>query len=348
MTRLAVLGLLLISISNAQSISKASSGDGAILHFASKLALRGEPFALNPGRIFRHADPPILQVIDVQNRSIAGPFVSGDGLTTAAFTYSPCLGPCLFARPTDVLNLKRAGKDYVFYGNNFRVSRNGRFVFDAGVAGFHPGANIRDIDTGIVYNLPNVLPRHASQAISDEGTLLSTGPVALAEVFIPEHLNQVLLTPFGKAPEILYAGLLVKSAAITAQGNSVFLLSEIKPGKLIFRSFFRLIKIDLATRWQSVLFEGFAELSGFTVNADGGRLLLHSGNDLLLWDRSSGWRSLFSHDEGFTESLLTDNGEIVFAKTGTNRMYRIDANTGEAQQLYAPFPSSLWQQNEGA
>lgn len=69
---------------------------------------------------------------------------------------------------------------------------------------------------------------------------------------------------------------------------------------------------------------------------------------MLLWDRSSGWRSLFSHDEGFTESLLTDNGEIVFAKTGTNRLYRIDSNTGEAQQLYAPFPSSLWQQSGGA
>ena len=111
MTRLAVLGLLLISFSSAQSISMASSNDGAILHFASKLALRGEPVALNPVRIFRHADPPILQVIDIQNRSIAAPFVSDDGLTTAAFTYSPCLGPCPFARPRDVLNLKRDGKD---------------------------------------------------------------------------------------------------------------------------------------------------------------------------------------------------------------------------------------------
>ena len=305
MIRLAVLGLLLISLSTAQSISMASSSDGAILHFASKLALRGEPVALNPVRIFRHADPPILQVIDVQNRSIAAPFVSGDGLTTAAFTYSPCLGPCPFASPRDVLNLKRAGKDYVFYGNNFRVSRNGRFVFDAGFAGFLPAANIRDIDTGIVYKLPNVLPRHASQAISDEGALLSTGPVALAEVFIPVHLNQVLLTPFGKAPEILFTGLPVNSVAITAQGNSVFLLTEITPGKLIFRSFFRLIKMDLATRRQSILFEGFAELRGFKVNADGRRLLLQRRNELLLWDRSSGWRSLFSHDEGFTESHVS-------------------------------------------
>ncbi len=154
MTRLAVLGLLLISFSNAQSISMASSGDGAILHFASKLALRGEPVALNPVRIFRQADPPILQVIDVRDRTISAPFVSSDGFTTAAFNFSTCFGPCPFAMPMDVLNLKRAGKDYVFSGNQFRVSRNGRFVFDSGFPTLDPIPTLRDLDTNLSLFVP--------------------------------------------------------------------------------------------------------------------------------------------------------------------------------------------------
>ncbi len=348
MIRLVVFGLILAALAAGQDFSMASSADGAVLYFASKLALRGEAVVVNPVRIFQHADPPILQVLDVQSRTIAAPFVSDDGLTTGAFTYSICVCAFQIASPNAVLNLKRAGQYYVLYGNSFRVSRNGRFVFDTGFGNFPPGPNIQDLDTGLMYRLPNVVPRHSRQSISNDGALLSSEAGAIAGFGSSERLHQVLLTPRGKNPEILAEGVPVHSAAITAQGNSVFVLFEIKPEKLVVMSLFRLIRIDLATRERSILFEGYAELSSFTVNAEGSRLLLQSKNDVLLWDRLSGWRSLFSHEEGITESLLIDNGESVFVKTRTNRMYRIEVKTGEAQQLYAPFPSSLRQQSFGA
>ena len=143
----------------------------------------------------------------------------------------------------------------------------------------------------------------------------------------PKTYRQVLLTPLGKEPQLLFVGLNVHTAALTSKGSYVFLIHEFEAGN------FRLVDIDTVTRQQAILWEGDAQPLSLSVNADGRRLILRLPNELPLWDRSSGWRSLLSHDKSFTEWLLTDNGEIVFAKTSTNRMYRIDANTGEAQQL---------------
>ncbi|MCX6613152.1 MAG: hypothetical protein NTW74_20165, partial [Acidobacteria bacterium] len=80
----------------------------------------------------------------------------------------------------------------------------------------------------------------------------------------------------------------------------------------------------------------------------GQRLLMQRKDQLLLWDRQTGWKSLAYLEEGFSESLLSDNGSIVFAITQRNQYLRIDANTSESAQLFVPMPSYISQRSFGA
>lgn len=48
------------------------------------------------------------------------------------------------------------------------------------------------------------------------------------------------------------------------------------------------------------------------------------------------------------ESLLSDNGSVVFAISQRNGYLRIDINTNESRRLYVPFPSFISQRSFGA
>ena len=346
MHRLAWLGLCLRLLAHAQTIPLASSGDGSNFQFASNLWLKGEPLvstiAAPPPiltRIYRYATPPVIEKNVPFNRYFLAPFISSDGLTTGSFSYFPCFR-CMGGFPRNVVTLDRAGKTDEFTGEAFRISRNGRFVFDTGF--FTTAPTLRNLDTGRKYEFERVLVRHPTQSLSDGGALLSTEPGSFAGLGDPTTYTKILLTPLGQAPEVLFEGGKILSAAITPKGNFVFVLQE-SPA-----AHFRLLEIDLITRTSETLWEGDTKPLGISANADGRRLVMETAQQLLLWDRTSGWRSLFWHDAGVASTLLTDNGEIVFATTRINSVYRIDANTGEAQQLYAPFPLRSQQQSGGA
>ena len=350
MKRLLLLSYCFGVFAHAQSFTLAASGDGEILQFATNLWLKGDPFIVVPAppgqtssRIYQHATPPILQLTASFGRVIIAPFVCTDGLTQGTLNYTPCIGgSCILTVPRDLVTLKRAGQEFEFLDNLLRVSRNGRFVFDAGSPNLDPIPTLRDLDTGKSYELGRVLPRHPSQSLSDGGTLLSTEPGAVAGIGDLTKYTKILLTPLGQTPELLFEGGKILSAAITAKGNFAFVLQE-SPA-----AHFRLLEIDLATRTPRQLWEGDTQPLGISPNTDGRRVVMQTAQQVLLWDRTSGWRSLFSHDAGVRSTLLTDNGEIVFAITRVNSVYRIDANAGESQQLYAPFPLNLRQDSFGS
>jgi uncharacterized protein (TIGR03437 family) len=159
-----------------------------------------------------------------------------------------------------------------------------------------------------------------------------------------------LLTPFGKPTELLYetTDSKIAGAAIAADGQTAFVLTAITTGNRFFRTFYKLISLDLRTRQQKILLDSYQGIQAFTINTPGSQLLLQTVNSLLIWDQNTGWRNLLSHDEGFLESQLTDDGSTAFAITSKNRFYRLDVNSSQATQLYAPMTRYVSQQSQGS
>jgi len=308
----------------------ASSADGAILLFTTSNALKSEPLALSPVRIFRHAETPIPQPTAIRDsRIITGVYLSSDALTTGVFGYYPCEGSCLGRTPGNPLLIQRNGKEYSFNAAGFRLSRNGRYVLETGFGYGITAPILRDIHSGLSGNPARMLPGLSAQLLTNQGAVISSSD------------TQVRITPLGLPPQIIYDGSSIVNAIISADGSTVAIVTEIPPGKLVFRSYFKVLVIDLATLKMDTLFEDFSTVKGLVISDDGRRLVWNRGNELVLWDRSSGWRSLLTHQEKFIDALLTGDGNTVFASTSTNRIYRIDANSGEPTQLYAPFPTFL-------
>ena len=320
----------------------ASSADGAILDFSSRLALKQEPLALNGNRIYRHGETTELRVSKIESVEIGYPLLSANAQTYGTYTYTLCSGFCSIAQPSHRMHPTRNGVSTILYGNQLRLSRNGRFAFNSGFPSLSPAPNMRDLDTGTVHNFPSVLSRHTRNAISDEGTIVTTEAGKLAGIGDPNDYEQVLLTPFGKPLQLIFKGRNVHFAAITPQGKSVFLVHESSP------DFYRLLEIQPESGSQSLLWEGTAQPLNIQPSHDGQRLLMQRKDQLLLWERQTGWKSLAYLEEGFSESLLSDNGSVVFAISQSNRYLRIDNNTNESTQLYAPFPSYLSQRSFGA
>lgn len=346
MHRLILLGLCLNLLSPAQTIPMASSGDGTNFQFASDLWLKGEPFAgrlalpgFNLTRIYRHATPPVIEQPAPSNRYFLTPFISDDGLTQGSFTYLPCSPRCMGGFPRDVVTLQRAGQTHEFTGFSLHVSRNGRFILDSGF--FQTPATLRDLDTGKIYDLKH-LPVRPTQSPTNDGTLLSAEPGPIAGPGLPPESNQMLLVPLEGTPVVLFEGRAIRSVLLTPQGNSAFVLQQTSD-----RSF-RLLEIDVATRTPREIWQGDTQPQGISTNTDGRLLLMQTAQQLLLWDRTSGWRSLFNHDAGLANALLTDSGNLVFATTRANAIYRIDTASGQDDQLYAPFPLRIRQASDGS
>lgn len=342
MTQRIILTLLLAANASAQLISMASSADGSVLDFSSRLALKQEPLALDGNRIYRYGETPELRVGKIEGVDINYPILSADAQTYGTYTFTPCFGSCMIANPRDRIYLTRNGVSTILYGNQLRLSRNGRFAFNSGFPSLSPAPNMRDLDTGTVHNFPTVLSRHTRNAISDAGTIITTEAGKLAGIGDPKDYEQVLLSPFGNPSQLIFKGRNVHFATITPQGKSVFLVHESSP------NFYRLLEIQHESGSQSLLWEGDAQPMNIMPSQDGQRLLMQRKDHLLLWDRQTGWKSLAYLEEGFSEALLSDNGSVVFAISQRNRYLRIDANTNESIQLFAPFPSTFYQSSLGA
>ena len=311
------------------------------MHFSSPVALRGERVDLNEMRIYRHGPLPQLQMESTRDWEIQRPYVSSDGRTTGALVELICRGACYLPRAQDTIVLDRGGERLQFTGQSLQASRNGRFVFDAGFGILSGYASIRDLENGRQYRLPNLLPREESQAIADDGTLLSTEAVEQAGFGDPASLEKVLLTPLGGSSRVLFTGKGVYRASITADGRFAFLLQRTEGGKI------RFLEVDTRSAAWRVLYDGDSELMEIAADLTGRRVLVRRARELLVWDRVNGWTSLFSHDEDFEAATLSDDGETVFASTRLHRMYRLGVTTGAAEQLYAPFPTQMPQASFG-
>lgn len=326
--------LLTLALSSwAQQGTLAADSTGAQFSFVTPLSLRGEPSTLGQPQVYRHLPTgPQRVAYRFDSRLARTPFLSTSGDVTGYFSYSPCFGPCSIARPSDQVEVTRNGATTLEFGNLFRLSRNGRYLLNAGFANLTT-PSILDLDTKTRHTLPNVLPRSFRNTITDDGALLSTEPGIFAGIGDLANYSQLLLTPFGGAPKLLYTAPAMRFAAITPDGATVVLLAT--------QPTIRLIRLDVATGQQQLLLDGLsATPHSLEIDQTASRILLRLDQQLLLWDTARGWSSLLWHDESLTDSLLTDDGSTVFTITGKGRYLRISTSTGALTELYAPMPTS--------
>ena len=303
----------------AQISSLATNADGSELQFLSNYGTPADParvfrlYSYAPGTptsLFRAADPyTALQPL--------APLLSADGQTRGMVTYTPCFGSCMFWIPRNAVTLTRNGRpfDYKAQGVTQRLSRNGRWLFDAGFPNF--SARLIDIDSGATTTLPPFNPLHPVYAIADNGTLLTNAV---------DNRNAVTLVAATARTEFSLPEAVV-SAAILPNGQKLFALTQstlyqLNPLREIYTS---------AT-----------PLTGFSPSASSDEFLVHSDRQVILLSSNQ----IYESPDPIREVLLAADGQSFFVLTRFNRLTKI--TNGVPTELYPPFPGAARQTSYGA
>jgi uncharacterized protein (TIGR03437 family) len=334
--------IVLIFFANAllaQDPFFAINADGSLIHFRSDLLLKSNPAGLSSPRAYRYqAGEPLLLRVPQPDHQVLRPFVSSDGKTFGTYEEAPCPGRCGLPFPRSALRLIRNGIEISQGNGTLRASRNGRFVLDAGFPNLHPGPRLFDLESGESWPMDKLFPLSTYSALSDDGTLVSTGPT-----FFPglrfEDGRTILLTPRGQPSRQIYSGDPVTEAAITADGRYVFVLTQTSDTQA------QILEIALPSISQRVIWEGKSLPTSpihLIPDHSGLRLLLSRPGSLDLWDRStSDWRTILRPDVTLAGALLSDNGNVVVYSLGSNSLYRLTLASNQTEELYPPFPSQL-------
>ncbi|MBI2689216.1 MAG: hypothetical protein HYX27_23175 [Acidobacteria bacterium] len=326
-----------LTVAQAQIGGLAVNADGSDLRFQASYGLREETDTSGTNRIYRYApgQPEALARGTLfQSVLPTGAYVSDDGKTTGWFTHSPCLGPCMFATAQGGLVLTRNGKPHQYYGQTFRLSRDGRWLFDTGFLGLGSRpAQIIDLDSEASTGLPNLFPLHPAHVVANDGTIVSAPPGVRPGLF-PGFPMAVRVTAPGREPIEIPFDKPVLSASITPDGGKLFVLTQ--PGTLW--------EIDRASLARRELYKSEETPVCFAPSALGDRILLQSGRRVLLVDGSAA-RQIYTSGEAISEILLAGDGRVAFVLTEWNRLVRIDDDS--VRELYPPFVSQVRQSSLG-
>lgn len=313
---------LLASALTAQIRSLTANADGSELQFVSNYGTPADPARLNrlytyaPGQpleLFRAADPYVA----IQPQA---PLLSADGRTRGMVTYSPCFGSCMLYIPRTGVALTRNGKtfEYKAQGVTQRLSRNGRWLFDAGFPNL--SARLIDIDTGATTTLPATNPLNAVNAVADNGALLTTAEDNPSAVTLIAGTTR---TTFA-LPDV------VLSAAIIPDGKRLFALTK-----------YTLYELNPLRE----LYASATPLVDFSLSTVGDMILVHDGRQVIRVAPGAA-SAIYESPEPIQELLLTDDGQSFFVLTRFNRLTRVTNNV--AAELYPPFPGLARQTSSGA
>src|SRR5262245_60064802 len=125
--------------------------DGSELQFTSSYVLKTDKEPASVPRIYRYQTGQPEELTRTGGTSFTlptGAYLSDDGETRGLFSYVPCTGSCMIFYPRNGVVLERKGKTFTTNGQDLRVSRNGRWVFDSGFPNF--GSRLVDADSGAV------------------------------------------------------------------------------------------------------------------------------------------------------------------------------------------------------
>ncbi len=245
---------------------------------------------------------------------LSGVFLASDGITLAQY-----------CNRVENVGIRPIGFDGVclnqsfFRGAQSRISRNGRFIFQADGA-----LVLRDLETGTTHPMPILSPLHDHNALSDNGTLvtrlLNSNVVVLAR---PDE-------PFRK----LYEGGPVERAAISPDGRYVFIREDSSSGVS------SLIEIEVSTLARRTLLQTQNDKFNFMLDQDANHILIRYFQAISLWSRASNTiERLADTPDLITAATISDDGTTIAFKRNNGSISRIAG--GETQELYPATPMRL-------
>ena len=345
--RTAILLVLALPLA-AQFQHLATTADGSVLYFSISLPFRdiGAP---HQGRIYRWDAARGIHVFAERTNEggptlsnhydLSGPSVTASGDSVAFTGRRDCrIGtPCAVNPQTEGVVQPVAGGPFLFQDRGvIHLSRNGRYAL---MSGFLFGdVTWVDLATG----QKRTTPRGSStfdlgSRIADDGSYL-VPPITGGLVLWTQDSERTLPTsarPF--------------AAVFSANGATAVYESAAERG--LPR---RIYSIDIATGRETLLLIGDETVRGpatMSVSGDGRRVLLLASEAA---DRAEQWIVLIDAEgsrgswhtyieEGFRHAILSGDGRVIFAVSTNNRLFRIDAESGEASELIprTPFVSAL-------
>jgi uncharacterized protein (TIGR03437 family) len=332
---------------SAQFDHLVTNDDGDVLYFSSPLRMRGAQ-QFNHRKLFV-ADAQGIRLHTQREReeitvpesawpvttyySIEAAALNGDGSVIGVIASRNCHGGsgCLI-----VPNYRTEISGETFQGG-MSLSRNGRYALFLGDGSMGSSGMLVDLSTGqkrLVPDTLNVPPRYGRRRVTSGGTALVT---AFREIWL------VRLDSFSSVP----VPELPLDAVIDDEGTAA-VYEDVRTGSPERRLF----HIDLGSGTVRLLAAAAVPMQPCLSN-DGQVVLFVSNiepDDLpqMFVMKADGTerRQLTADPTGISEVVLSGNGKVAFAVTGAGRLFRLDVESGAAEQIIgrtamldAPNPS---------
>jgi uncharacterized protein (TIGR03437 family) len=330
LTRFLALFAAVTAVASAQFYGLATPADGSSVYFTTTLRLKGTPEA-NSGKIFAADERGVRLVRSRVARlperlpnpgncfmgelySFRAVELSADGRTMAAQGFRATNGQCRIFTSATLLSTANGSRD----GSGIlRISANARWAivdtstgpFSNAVAAFvdlQSGAQT-PIDLSVMFALGGSLSFAPGRTIGDDGTatLSLSGRAFIARPGAPLQPFPVSIgPPFG----------------ISASGARILYTSD---GLHVF---------DMKTQQDWPLTTAPRAAAGFS--DDGNRVLFLQDRQLYIVDIDGGGpRQVSNEPDGIDWAVLSGNGKVAYAVTGSGRLVKVLVETGATTEL---------------
>ena len=337
--------ILLLCISyclNAQIQDLATTDDGKVLYFSTPYRLKGSS-DVGYSKIFRYTDNEfqlcreialISESPDTNFYLARHPSVSGDGRTLVYTASRNCIGGshCIFFVYNQGLVTGAGGVDQDLSPGILTLSPDGRYVLISSMGGPFESNSVAwsDLSKGTVVNLMDLsVIGDGRQSIANGGTvLLSDGQGAL--LWNQGHIQRL---SFSAAPtqarlsadlqEIVYE-------AAPAGGNYELHSYHVATGQDLILATGPGAPAD--SRGLGSYFHPSLTKDGYLVShVQNKQVRVQATHTLTVL-------SLVSSSAGFTDVVISGNGNVVYAVTGSDRLLRADTTSGAVTELSAAVP----------
>jgi uncharacterized protein (TIGR03437 family) len=339
--------ILLLCISfclTAQIQDLATTDDGTVLYFSTSYRLKGSSDA-GYSKIFRYTDNEFQLFREFAFMSFGTdtnfylarrPSVSGDGTTVVYTATRDCFGGshCLYFAYNEGFMASATGTDKNLGPGMLTLSPDGRYVVLSAMGGqFEPyDVGWSDLSQGAVVSLAGLhaLPiGDGRQGIANGGTVLLSDSQGTL-LWNQGHIQRL---SFSATP--LQARLSADSQEIVYEGVS-------EAGNYELHAYDVGTALDYILATGPIVSAGSQSQNSYfhpSLNKDGSLVAYVRNKQLVVQaTHTLGVLSLVSSADGFTDAVISGNGNVVYAITASDRLLRADTTSGAITVLSAAVP----------
>jgi uncharacterized protein (TIGR03437 family) len=343
--RFSALLLCVSSCLTAQIQDLATTDDGTVLYFSTPYRLKGAT-DVGYSKIFRYTNGEFQLFREIAlvpeppdtNFYLAGrPSVSGDGRTIVYTASRNCVGGshCIFFVYHEGFVVSANGPDKIVSGGLVTLSPDGRYVLITATGNpyFQYDVSWSDLSQGTILNIGGLL---SASPIGDQRQGIGNGgTVVISDNQGPFLWNQghIQRLAFSAAP-----------TQVRLSADSREIVYEAAP----VGGNYELHGYSVATGQDLILATGAGapadsrNLSSYfhpSLTKDGSLVAYILNNQLVVQaTHTLGARHLASAADGFTDAVISGNGNVVYAVTGSDRLLRADVTSGAIMELSAAVP----------